>query len=80
MIRFGVIWTSWITDRLIEASQQLSDFTLNAVYSRTYEKAEQFSRKYGVSNVYVTLEELAMSEEIDAVYVASPISLHEEHA
>ncbi|MEH7683944.1 oxidoreductase, partial [Priestia megaterium] len=33
MIRFGIIGTNWITDRLLESAQYVDDFQLAAVYS-----------------------------------------------
>nr|WP_144928275.1 Gfo/Idh/MocA family oxidoreductase [Paenibacillus bovis] len=78
MIRFGVIGTNWITDRLLEAALQNDDFQLTAVYSRTETKGREFAQKYGVENVFTNLEEMAKSDKIDAVYIASPNSLHLE--
>lgn len=76
MIRFGVIGTNWITDRFIKDASEHEQFTLAAVYSRTMEKGNEFARKYGVDIIYTNLEEMAKSMDIDAVYIASPNSLH----
>ncbi|SFM11873.1 Predicted dehydrogenase [Gracilibacillus orientalis] len=80
MIRFGVIGTNWITDRFIDGASKLDNFQLNAVYSRTEEKATEFASKYNVEHTYTDLNELASSENIDAVYIASPTALHSEYA
>lgn len=80
MIRFGIVGTNWITDSFIEAASELNDFTLTAVYSRTTEKAEQFAQKHQVKTIFTSLEEMAVSDCIDAVYIASPNSLHEKQA
>src|SRR5690606_41662904 len=76
MIRFGVIGTNWITDRLLEAALQNDDFQLTAVYSRAETKGREFAQKYGVENVFTNLEEMAKSDKIQAVYIANPNSLH----
>lgn len=76
MIRFAVIGTNKITDKFIQAASLCKDFKLTAVYSRTKERAIEFGSKYGVTVVYDDLDELAASNEIDAVYVASPNSFH----
>jgi len=76
MIRFGVIGTNWITDAFIQAASLNKDFSLNAVYSRTEEKAKTFAKKYNVDNIFTDLKEMAKSTVIDAVYIASPNSLH----
>jgi len=80
MIRFGVIGTNWITDRLLESAQYVDDFQLSAVYSRTIEKAEEFAGKYGIPHIFTDLEEMAASAEIDAVYIATPNAYHAEQA
>ncbi|QBP40472.1 Gfo/Idh/MocA family protein [Paenisporosarcina antarctica] len=80
MVRIGIIGTNFITERLLEAAEGVEDFKLTAVYSRTIEQAEQFSNKYGINLLFTNLEEMAVSEEIDAVYIASPNSFHSEQA
>lgn len=80
MVRFATIGTNWITEAFIEAAKEIEDFTLAAVYSRTEEKAREFAQKTGAARTFTDLEELAKSDEIDAVYIASPNSLHAEQA
>ncbi|MBY9078548.1 Gfo/Idh/MocA family oxidoreductase [Paenibacillus sp. HN-1] len=79
-IRFGVIGTNWITDRFLESGLENEDFLLTAVYSRTEEKGRSFAAKYAGATVYTDLQRMAQSDEIDAVYIASPNSLHAEQA
>ncbi|MCE5287519.1 MAG: Gfo/Idh/MocA family oxidoreductase [Pelosinus sp.] len=80
MVRFAVIGTNKITDRFLDAAKLCKGFTFAAVYSRSKEKARQFAGKYNVALVYDDLEELAASNAVDAVYVASPNSLHASQA
>ncbi|WP_374719550.1 Gfo/Idh/MocA family protein [Parageobacillus toebii] len=80
MIRFATIGTNWITEAFIEAARKVEDFTLTAVYSRTEEKAKEFAAKTGAERTFTNLEELAKSKDIDAIYIASPNSLHAEQA
>ncbi|MFD0676035.1 MULTISPECIES: Gfo/Idh/MocA family protein [unclassified Paenibacillus] len=80
MIRFGVIGTNRITEEFIKAAQEIEDFALTAVYSRTEERAEEFGTKYGVSHIFTDIESVARSGELDAVYIASPNSFHAKHA
>lgn len=80
MIRFAVIGTNRITDKFIEAAKQCQEFELAAVYSRTREKAVQFATKHNIPLIYNDLTDLAASKAVDAVYVASPNSLHAEQS
>ena len=76
MINFGIIGTNKITDQFLAAASMVEDFKLNAVYSRTWERGKEFADKYGASNVFTDLDEMAKSSCIDAVYIASPNSFH----
>jgi scyllo-inositol 2-dehydrogenase (NADP+) len=80
MIRFGVIGTNFITIQLLDSVKNLADFTLTAVYSRKEETAKEFASKYGVEVTFTNLAEMAKSDCIDAVYIASPNSLHASQA
>ncbi|MCR6112461.1 Gfo/Idh/MocA family oxidoreductase [Bacillus sp. A301a_S52] len=80
MIRYGVIGTNFITDWFVEAGQATNDFKLTAVYSRTEERAKEFAQKHGAKHTFTQLEDMAASDEIDAVYIASPTALHAEQA
>ncbi|UOQ45113.1 Gfo/Idh/MocA family oxidoreductase [Halobacillus salinarum] len=80
MIRFGIIGTNTITEKLLEAASTMEEFKLTAVYSRTEEKAKTFARKYGAEFTFTSVEEFANSDSIDAVYIASPNAFHAEQA
>ncbi|MBS4538108.1 Gfo/Idh/MocA family oxidoreductase [Clostridium sp. D2Q-11] len=80
MIKFGVIGTSWITERFLNCAKLNNDFKLNAVYSRTENRAKEFADKYGVKNIFTDVEAMAKSDCIDAVYIASPNSLHSKYS
>ncbi len=75
-IRFATIGTSWITEEFIGALKTFPQAELTGVYSRNGEKALAFAQKHGASLIFTSLEEMAKSKEIDAVYIASPNSLH----
>ncbi|OPH59630.1 oxidoreductase [Paenibacillus ferrarius] len=80
MIRFAVIGTNWITEEFIHAARETGEFDLTAVYSRTEEKAAEFAQKFDIKHRFTDLDALVQSEEFDAVYIASPNSLHAEYA
>lgn len=76
MVRFALIGTNFITDNLMDAGSQCEGFKVQAVYSRSMEKAKEYAGKYGIEDCYDSLEALAAAKNIDAVYVASPNALH----
>ena len=75
-VRFGVVGTNFITDWVIAGARQDARFELAAVYSRTQERADEFAAKHGIPHTFTSLEEMAKSPLIDAVYIASPNFLH----
>jgi len=75
-VRFGVIGTNFISDWVIAGARQDERFELTAVYSRTQETADAFAAKHDIPNTFTSLEAMAASSLIDAVYIASPNFLH----
>ena len=75
-LRFGVIGTNFITDWVIAGGRQDERFELSAVYSRTQETADIFAAKHNIPHTFTSLEAMADSPLIDAVYVASPNAFH----
>lgn len=80
MIKLATIGTNWITDKFIEAALQNQDYQLIAVYSRNINRAQEFAQKYNIKMVFTDLFQLAKDTNINAVYIASPNSLHFEQA
>lgn len=76
MIRFAVIGTNWISRQFVDAAHETGKYRLTAVYSRSLEQAQTFATDYPVEHLFTSLEEMAQSDAIDAVYIASPNSLH----
>jgi predicted dehydrogenase len=75
-IRFGTIGTNFIVDKVLEGASFDSRFELTAIYSRTQEKADEFARTHNIPHTFTSLEAMAASPLIDAVYIASPNSSH----
>jgi len=76
LIRFAIIGTNFITDRLIESGRLCEGFEVSAVYSRSLERAQEYAKRYGIATVYDNLDALASSQLVDAVYIASPNYCH----
>ncbi|KIW03532.1 uncharacterized protein PV09_05293 [Verruconis gallopava] len=79
-IHFATIGTSWITSSWIESAESTQQWKLDCVYSRSAETAKAFASKHNIEKTHTELAQLAHDPEIHAVYIASPNSLHFEHA
>ncbi|MCL1632070.1 Gfo/Idh/MocA family oxidoreductase [Sporolactobacillus sp. CPB3-1] len=75
-MKLATIGTSSITQQFVKAIKKTGRFDYIGAYSRSEEKAKQFSQQYGGSLWFSSLDELATSKEVDVVYCASPNSLH----
>lgn len=80
MIRFAIVGTNWITRQFIDAAHENGNMQLSAIYSRSLQQAQQFAADYPCDALFTSLQTLAESEAIDAVYLASPNALHCEQA
>lgn len=68
-----------IADRMADALDRHPDCRLVAVASKTPEKAERFAAEHGAVQA-MSYEELAVSGEIDVIYVATTHNFHYENA
>ncbi|MDE6240029.1 MAG: Gfo/Idh/MocA family oxidoreductase, partial [Muribaculaceae bacterium] len=75
-VRFGVIGTNFITDWVIEGAREDERFELAAVCSRSRDRGEEFAARHAIPHVFTSVEEMAASDVIDAVYIASPNFMH----
>lgn len=74
-LKIGIIGTNFISDDFCEAAMQVPGAELYAVYSRRQETGETFAAKHSIPRVYTDYEEF-LDSGLDAVYVASPNSVH----
>ncbi len=49
---------------------------LYGVYNRTYEKAVDFSKKYGIETVYESFDDVLKDENVDVIYISTPHNTH----
>lgn len=75
-LRFGIVGTNFISDWVITGARQDERFEPVAVYSRYQETADAFAAKHQIPHTFISLEAMAQSDMIDAVYIASPNFLH----
>ncbi|XCF04934.1 Gfo/Idh/MocA family oxidoreductase [Tamlana crocina] len=79
-IKWGIIGLGKIADKFATDLATISDAELYAVASRSQSKADEFAKKYQATKAYNSYEALAKDPDIDAVYIATPHSLHKDNA
>lgn len=83
-LKLAVVGTNWITNSFVQSAHESKSFQLVAVYSRSLETARKFITETpsitDASSVksYDNLDSLLSDGSVDAVYIASPNSLHYE--
>jgi len=75
-IRWGVMGTSRINEKLLRGARLTEDAEVVAVGSRTPEAGEAFADANGIHKIHVGYEALLDDPEVDAVYIPLPNSLH----
>lgn len=63
----------------VKAGQYAPHVEITAVADLDVELAKKIAAKYGISEVYTSLDELLASSDCDAVVLATPIPNHAEH-
>ncbi len=78
-LRWGLIGCGDIArKRVAPALRDAPGSRLSAVSRRRPELAEEFARQFGAEKTYADWRDLLADPELDAVYVATPVSQHEE--
>ena len=77
-MKYAVIGTGWITEEFIMGASLVDGLELFGVCSRSYSKGKALAEKFGAPRVFIDLHDLARCADVEAVYVASPNSLHYE--
>ena len=76
MTRFGVIGTGRITRRLVADLQTTDGVEVTAIASRTSDRAKWYADQYGISSAVTGYQQLLTRDDVDAVYISLPPSLH----
>lgn len=80
-IKWGVIGCGGIADRRTLPGMMLADNAeLIAVMDSNKEAADRCKEKYGAKYAFDNIEELLAIDEIQAVYIASPVFAHKDQA
>lgn len=75
-LRFGIVGTNSISDWFLKGAKRDPRFSAEAVCSRSMERAEEFAARHSIPHSFDSLEKMVESDVIDAVYIATPNSVH----
>ena len=78
MIRWGIVGAGNIAHTFAKDLALVANNKLNAVASRSLEKAKEFATTYDAPNAFGDYEELFTSDTVDVVYIATPHTSHAE--
>ena len=76
ILRFASVGTSTVMDTMQEAMRQTPRVACELVYSRSEARAREYADKVGVKRICGDFQAMLAMPEIDALYIASPNSLH----
>jgi predicted dehydrogenase len=80
-IRLGLVAASRIAQRaIIDPLPDVDGVELRAVAARDLDRAEAAAQEWGAPLAFGSYEELMACDDIDAVYIGTPASLHREWA
>lgn len=77
-VKWGLVGCGDIARRRVAPALREGACELVAVSRKRTDLAEEFAREFGARSWYADWRELVRDEEIDAVYVATPVHLHAE--
>jgi predicted dehydrogenase len=79
-VRWGLLSTARINERLIPSMRESTRSELVAVASRSQATADQYAQKWGIPRAYRSYEAMLSDPEIDVVYISLPNGYHAEWA
>ena len=75
-LRWGLLGTARINDRIIEAVGMSGRSEITAVSSRDFDRASTYARAAGIPHSFGSYDRMLLSDEVDIVYVSLPNWLH----
>ena len=81
-MNIAVLGTGKIVPTAIEAFQQISSYTVKAIYARPHSlhKAQDLAQKYHIEQIYTDYDALLAQKDIDIIYVGLVNSAHYEYS
>lgn len=79
IINWGILGCGRIAHMFAEGLNTLHNAKLEAVASKTQNKAESFGKRFGVKNIYNNYEELVENPAVNIIYIATTHNFHYEN-
>jgi predicted dehydrogenase len=77
-VKWGIVSTADINRKVIPGATESPQVELVAVASRTQERADAYASEWAIPRAYGSYEALLADDEIEAVYISLPNTLHTE--
>ena len=75
-VRWGILSTARINEKLLAGAREADGVEVVAVGSRDRERGEAFAGRHGIGRVHGSYEDLLADDDVEAVYIPLPNSLH----
>jgi predicted dehydrogenase len=75
-VRWGILSTARINDKLLAGAREADGVEVVAVGSRDHARGRDFADRHGIGRVHGSYEELLADDDVEAVYIPLPNSLH----
>ena len=76
MIRWGILSTARIAQRIVDGARLARNAEVAAVGSRDLARAEAYAAEHGIARAHESYEALLADPDVDAVYIPLPNALH----
>ncbi len=81
MIRFGISGCGGFAEKaILPLIANMPDAQVTTIYGGSSERLETIKQKFNVNRICGSYDELAGSDDVDAVYISSPNVFHKEQA
>src|SRR5665213_4417957 len=77
-VRWGIMSTANINAKLLRGAALSADVSVVAVGSRDGDRSRKFATQWGIGRAYGSYEELLADDDVEAVYIPLPNSMHHD--
>jgi predicted dehydrogenase len=79
-VKWGIISTGRITHQIVQDFKHVPNGEVVAVASRSQDSADAFAAQYEIPRAYSSYQQLLEDPDVDAVYIATPHTLHYQNS